>query len=80
MKPNPKKVEEIKNTKSSDNVNALRRFLGLVNSSSVELQMVWKSIIFNFCLIKSWSHDQSECTNIPHRNIEFLAEKSLGSI
>ena len=50
MKPNPKKVEEIKNTKSSDNVNALRRFLGLVNSQSVELQMVWKSIIFNFCL------------------------------
>ena len=25
--------------------------------------MVWKSIIFTFCLIKSWSHDQSECTN-----------------
>ena len=23
--------------------------------------MVWKSIIFTFCLIKSWSHDQSEC-------------------
>ena len=32
MKPNPKKVEEIKNTKSSDNAKALRRFLGLVNS------------------------------------------------
>ena len=29
--------------------------------------MVWKSIIFTFCLIKSWSHDQSECTNILHR-------------
>ena len=28
--------------------------------------MVWKSIIFTFCLIKSWSHDQSECTNIFH--------------
>ena len=26
--------------------------------------MVWKSIIFTFCLIKSWLHDQSECTNI----------------
>ena len=30
------------------------------NNREVELQMAWKSIIFPFCLIKSWSHDQSE--------------------
>ena len=28
------------------------------------IAMVWKPIIFTFCLIKSWSHDQSEYTNI----------------
>ena len=33
--------------------------------------MLWKSIIFIFCLIKSRSHDQSECTNI----FQKLAEK-----
>ena len=26
------------------------------------IAMVWKSIVFTFCLIKSWSHDQSKCT------------------
>ena len=30
------------------------------------ITMAWKSIIFTFCLIKSWSHDQGECTNIFH--------------
>ena len=29
-------------------------------------KIVWESIIFTFCLIKSWSHDHSECTNISH--------------
>ena len=36
--------------------------------------MVWNSIIFTFCLIKSRSHDQSECTNIssfPEINRDF---------
>ena len=32
----------------------------------IDFQMVSKSISFTFCLIKSWSHDQSECTNIFH--------------
>ena len=41
--------------------------------------MVWKFIIFTFCLIKSWSHDQSECTKISQSNTKFLAEKSLRS-
>ena len=33
-------------------------------SQFVAFQMVWKSIILNFCLIKSWSHDQSQWKNI----------------
>ena len=31
---------------------------------SIELQIVWQSIVFIFYLMKSWSHGQSECTNV----------------
>ena len=34
--------------------------------------MVWESIIFTFCLIKSSSHDKSECTNIFHSKLKVL--------
>ena len=36
--------------------------------------MVWKPIVYTFCLLESWSHDQSECTNISHCKTQFLAE------
>ena len=26
--------------------------------------MVWKSVVFTFCLLKSWSCGQNECANI----------------
>ena len=45
----------------------------------MELQMVWKSTIFTFCLIKSWSHDQSECTNIFHSWLKRERERDLKS-
>ena len=28
----------------------------------MEEQMVWISTAFTFCLLESWSRDQSECT------------------
>ena len=37
--------------------------------------MVWKSIIFTFCLIKSSAHDQSECTNIFHSYLKKVLDQ-----
>ena len=39
--------------------------------------MVWRSIIFTFCLVQPWPHDQSECTNNSHSKTKFLAEKEF---
>ena len=39
--------------------------------------MVWKTIVYTFCLFESWSRDQSESTNISHSQTQFLAESSL---
>ena len=43
---------------------------------SIELKMVWKSIILTFCLIKSSSHDQSEYTNIFHSYLKKVLDQS----
>ena len=39
--------------------------------------MVWKSIVYTFCLFESWSRDDSEYTNISHSETQFVAESSL---
>ena len=36
------------------------------------ITMVWKFIILTFCLIKSWSHDQSKWV---HKHFPQLAER-----
>ena len=40
---------------------------------SVEKHMVWKSMVFALCLLKSWLSDQKECTNIFHSGTRLLA-------
>ena len=39
--------------------------------------MVWKSIVYTFGLLESWSQNQGKCTNISQSKIQFLAESSL---
>lgn len=44
-----------------------------LKSQSIEGQMVSLSIVFTFCLLESWSRDQSEWTNAFHNKTKFLA-------
>ena len=46
---------------------------------SIEKQMLWKSIMFIFCFLQSWSRDQSECLNVSHSETQFLTERNLRS-
>ena len=32
------------------------------------------------CLLKPWSRDQCECTNISHSNTQFLAERGMSNL
>ena len=37
-----------------------------ISTYSIGKQMLWKPIIYTFCLLESWSHDQSVSTNVSH--------------
>ena len=37
--------------------------------------MIWKYIIFTFCLFQPRAHDQSDCRNVSHSKAQFPAEK-----
>ena len=39
--------------------------------------MIWKYIIFTFCLFQPRTRDQSECRNVSHGKAQFLAEKKF---
>ena len=41
--------------------------------------MIWKTIIFTFCLLQTRTHDQSECTNVSHSKAQFLPWGNLRS-
>ena len=44
---------------------------------STEQQMIWKTIIFAFCLLQRQTLDPSESTNVSHSKAQFLAEKKI---
>ena len=58
------------------NVFCYRFIESFVYPWSIELKMVWKSIIFTFCLIKSWSYLWPKWV---HKHFRQLAEGSLRS-
>ena len=41
--------------------------------------MIWRTIIFTFCLLQSQTRDQSKCKNFSHSKAQFLAERNLRS-
>ena len=41
----------------------------------LEKQMIYKTIIFPFCLLQPRTRDQSERVNVSHSKAQFLAEK-----
>ena len=45
--------------------------------SSIEKQMIGKTITFTFCLLQPRTRDQSECTNVSHDKAQFLAETNF---
>ena len=38
-----------------------------------------QTIILTFCLLQPYAPDQSECTNVSHIKVQFLAEENLRS-
>ena len=66
-------------TKAVDNI---QRWVnkGSDMPQSKEKQMIWKTIIFTFCLLQPWIRDPSESTNVSHSKSQFLAARNLRSI
>ena len=39
--------------------------------------MIWKTVIFTFCLLQPWTRDSSESTNVSHSKFQFLGAINL---
>ena len=39
--------------------------------------MIWKTVIFTFCLLQPWTRDSSESANVSHCKFQFLAARNF---
>ena len=40
-------------------------------------EVIWKTVIFTFCLLQPRTRDQSECTDVSDSKTQFLAKRNL---